>query len=245
MPPKTKEVGGGPATGLANDFLGWLSQGLNTGTFGAGNPAGTDANAATRGMGGILNDMLAGGAGNLGGAFTDMISKQSERDVGGLRARFGAGGGTAFGSGAQYAESMLRSETAPKMTAAAGGLQMQALQMLLPLFANMSGKGITQRQTVQQQNPWAQAAGFIAPIAAAAFTGGASIPATAGMSAGSAMASQMTPGIFNGASNLFAGAPSLGSYMPGAGPGNYLPQDSIFGNTQDLAKLFTHMTGGG
>jgi hypothetical protein len=182
MPPKTKEVGGGPATGLANDFIGWLSQGLNTGTFGAGNPAGTDAHGATRGMGGILNDMLAGGAGQLGGAFTDMISKQGERDALGLRARFGAGGGTAFGTGAQYGEALLRSETAPKMVTAAGNLQMQALGQLLPLFANMSQKGITQRQIVQEQNPWAQAAGLIAPIAAAAFTGGASIPATAGMS---------------------------------------------------------------
>lgn len=239
MPPKTKEVGGGPATGLANDFIGWLSQGLNTGTFGVGNPAGTDAHGATVGMGGVLNDMLAGGAGNLGGAFTDMISKQGERDAMGLRARFGAGGGTAFGTGAQYGESLLRSETAPKLVSAAGGLQMQALQMLLPMFANMSQKGITQRQTVQEQNPWAQAAGLIAPIAAAAFTGGASIPGTAAMSAGSSMASQIGPisGAYNDSSSLFGGAPSLGSYMPGAG--GYSPQPNQLNfDPAMLARLF-------
>lgn len=240
MPPKTREVGGGPATGLANDFVGWLSQGLNTGTFGAGSPAGGDAYGATRGMGSVLNDMLAGGAGNLGGAFTDMISKQGERDVGGLRARFGAGGGTAFGTGAQYAEGLMRSETAPKMTAAAGGLQMQALQMLLPMFANMSQKGISQRSTMAQPNPWASAAAIAAPIAGALIggPGGAALGSQAGGMIGGPSSYQVNPFAQNDYSGgLFGNAPSMSSYMPGAG--GYSPQPNQLNfDPAALARLF-------
>jgi hypothetical protein len=53
MAAKYKEYGGGPASGLANDFTQFLSQGLNTGTFGAGNPAGGDAANSTMGIAGV------------------------------------------------------------------------------------------------------------------------------------------------------------------------------------------------
>lgn len=154
MAPKTKEVGGGPATGLADDFVKWLSQGLNTGTFGSGQPAGADAFGATQGIGSYLNDILSGGAGKVGGATQQLITTQGNRDADALRARFGAGGGTAFGTGAQFAEGVLRSETAPKITQAIGGLQQNALSMLLPVFANIAQKGITQRTIQQTENPW-------------------------------------------------------------------------------------------
>src|SRR5678815_4880354 len=158
MGAKQKDVGGGPATGLADQLVSWLSQGLNTGTFGAGAPAGSDAVGATGGISAYLNDVLSGGAGKLGGAMQQQITTQADRDAAALRARFGAGGGTAFGTGAQYGEALLRSETAPKIATAVGGLQQNALSMLLPIFANIAGKGISQRQTVSEENPWMTAA---------------------------------------------------------------------------------------
>lgn len=167
MAPQTKEVGGGPATGLADQFVSWLSQGLNTGSFGPGAPAGADAHGATMGIGSYLTDILSGGAGKIGGATSDIITKQGERDAAAVRARYGVGGGTAFGTPGAYAEGMVRSETAPKLVSAIGGLQQNALQMLLPLFANIAGKGLTQRQTVTQQSPWATAAGIAAPLISA------------------------------------------------------------------------------
>src|SRR5689334_11669390 len=167
MGTKTKEVGGGPATGLADTFVNWLSQGLNTGTFGAGTPAGSDAYGATSGISSYLNDILAGGAGKIGGATQQMITTQADRDAAALRARFGVGGGTAFGTPAAYAEGILRSETAPKLVTAIGNQQSQALQMLLPIFAGLSQKGIAQRQMIAQPSGWSQAAGLALPLVAA------------------------------------------------------------------------------
>lgn len=165
-----KEVGGGPATGLANDFVKFLQQGLSTGSFGgvsAGQrTAGADPYGSTMGIAGVLNDLLSGGAGNVGGSMAEMISKQGERDVMGLRSRFGVGGGTSLGTPAAYGEAVLRSETAPKITTAVGGLQLQTLSQLLPLFANLAGKGISQRETVAQPNPLVSTIGALAPAIA-------------------------------------------------------------------------------
>lgn len=168
MGTQTKEVGGGPATGLANDFVKFLQNGLNSGTFGGltGATGAMNANpyGSTTGIAGVLNDILSGGAGQLGGSLQEMISKQGNRDADALRARFGASGGTAFGTPAAYAESLLRSETAPKLTQAIGGLQLSALQPLLGLMAGLAGKGISQRETVQQPSGFANALSIASPI---------------------------------------------------------------------------------
>lgn|SRR5574338_146325 len=175
MGTQVKEVGGGPATGLANDFIKFLQSGLNSGTFGGATAATGAMNAnpfgSTTGIAGVLNDILSGGAGNLGGSLQEMISKQGERDVNSLRARFGASGGTAFGTPAAYAESLLRSETAPKLATAVGGLQLQALQPLLGLMAGLSSKGISQRETIAQPSPLANALSIGAPILGGALAG--------------------------------------------------------------------------
>lgn len=171
---KYKEVGGGPATGLADSFVKFLQQGITTGSFGgvtAGQHAGAaDPFGSTAGIGGILNDLLAGGAGNIGGSMADMISKQSERDVANLRARFGTGGGVGAGTPAAYGEALLRSETAPKLATAVGGLQLQTLSQLLPIFAGLAGKGISQRETIATPNPLVSTIGSIAPLISAAST---------------------------------------------------------------------------
>lgn len=204
MGTQTKEVGGGPATGLANDFVKFLQSGLNSGTFG-GLTAGTGAMNAdpfrsSQGIAGVLNDILSGGAGQLGGSLQEMISKQGERDVNAVRSRFGVGGGTAFGTPAAYAESMVRSETAPKLTQAIGGLQLQALGPLLGIMAGLSQRGISQRETVQQPSGLANAVSIAAPI----------IGTIAGGPAGGALGSMF--------SNLFGGG------MPsGPVPNPYIP----------------------
>ena len=154
MAPKYKEQGGGAATGLADNFIQFLSQGLNSGTFGAGNPAGGDAAQSTQGVAGVLNDILSGGAGNVGGAMAQLIRNDTNDQVLNLRARYGASGGTAFGTGAQYGEGVLRSKQAPALTQAIGGLQLGAVQNLLGLVGGLAQKGIAQRQGTMQENPW-------------------------------------------------------------------------------------------
>lgn len=190
MGAKQKEVGGGPATGLADNFVHWLSQGLNTGSFGAGAPAGQDAYGSVQGgMGSYLNDIFKGPAGTVGGATQTMITRQGDRDAAALRARFGVGGGTAFGSPGAFAEGVLRSETAPKLVSAIGNQQQQALSMLLPIFAGLASKGITQRQTISEENPWMTAAKLGlqgGSLAAGLMTGNPAI-AAAGMGAAGGM----------------------------------------------------------
>lgn len=196
----TKDVGGGPAVGLGQDFISVLQKLLNSGGLGtAGSP---DGPGSTGGIYGVLQDILSPGAGNVGGAFKDIFSKESDRAVAGLRSRFGTSGGTAFGSPAAYAESLYRSEVGPKLTAGIGNLQLQAIASLIPSLAGLASKGISQRQTVQQSNPITDALGVIAPIAGAAFGPG-------GLLAGAAF----SRGIGGGGS---VGDPNIGFRLPTA-----------------------------
>lgn len=166
--PQYREAGGGPATGLANDFINFLQQGLQTGSFGGVSSTqrlqGTDPVGATGGIAGVLNDILSGGAGNLGGSLGQMISRDVDRQAGAVRSRFGASGGTAFGTPAAYAESLVRSESAPRIATAVGGLQLQALSQILPILAGMSSKGIAQREGYLQPNQTASTIASLAPI---------------------------------------------------------------------------------
>jgi len=152
MAPKTGTVGGGPATGLAKDFTGWLDKALNTGSFGG---AGTgDPTSDTRGFTGVLNDILSQGGGQFGGALGDLIKQRQTADIGDLRARFGAQGGMAFGTPAAYAESSYRAQAAPQAGVAIGQLQLQALQPILQALMGLSGMGIPQAQSYVSPSPW-------------------------------------------------------------------------------------------
>lgn len=178
MGTKYREVGGGPAVGLSKDFINFLESGLMGGSFGAG------AAGQTQGIAGVLNDILAGGGGRIGGSLQDIISRNTETNVNNLRSRFGVGGGTAFGTPAAYAEATYRAQEGPQLINAIGGLQMNALAQLLPIFANLSSKGIAQRETIAQPSPIVsaiQTAAPLASIAAAPFTGGASLAALPAM----------------------------------------------------------------
>lgn len=105
------------------------------------------------GIAGILNDLLSGGAGQVGGSMQQMIHADTERGANALRARFGAGGGTAFGTPGAYAESLYRAEAAPRATQAVAGLQLQALFPIMQMMAALAGRGISQRETIAQPNP--------------------------------------------------------------------------------------------
>lgn len=225
MGAKYKEYGGGPATGLADNLVGFLSQGLNTGTFGAGQAAGGDAMGQTQGIAGVLNDILSGGAGNLGGSMAQLIRNDTTDQVNQMRSRFGAAGGTAYGTGAQYGEGVLRSKQAPALTSAVGNLQMGAIQNLLGIMTNIAGKGITQRQGAMEENPWMTGLKIGAQVAkegAMAYaTGGASMAAGGGSGMDAALSGapqlSVTP---NSAASMMGGRTPNVSMMPAT---NYVP----------------------
>jgi hypothetical protein len=162
MQSKYKEYGGGQSTGLANDFMSFLSQGLNTGTFGTGNAMGSDSYSTTTGMAGVINDILSGGAGEIGGSMQDMITRSNDRSVNDMRSRFGVQGGTAFGTGAQFAEGTMRAEQAPMLTSTIGQLQMQMLAPILQMMFGAAQKGTSQRQGTMSPSPLASGLNILA-----------------------------------------------------------------------------------
>lgn len=165
MGAKYSEKGGGPAVGLGQDWVQWLSQGLNTGSFGTGNPAGTDAYGRTMGLSGVLNDILSGGAGNLGGSLGALLQQQQTNDIGALRGRFNVGGGTAYGTPGMNAEVAYRAQAAPQIATQVGQLQMGALMPLLGMLGETASRGITQRQGVMQPSAFGSAMGMLLPAA--------------------------------------------------------------------------------
>lgn len=214
---KTKEIGGGPAVGLANDTVSSLQSLLNgggIGTAGSPNPMGSTGNIMK-----VLRDILSAGGGDAGNAISQLINKSQDRAVQGLRARFGASGGAAFGTPAAFAESQYRAEAAPQTAQAISGLQMNAIQPLLNMILQLSGKGITQRQIVQQKSPLEQGLGLVAGIGKAAlpfFAPGIGHAAAAGLGAASSAGS--TFGVDSGGGDVgSADLASLRGYFGGNG----------------------------
>ena len=163
MGTKYKNVGGS-GTGLGQDFSQFLLNGLNTGTFGAGT-AGAQYGAAnpvgqTQGIAGVLNSILSPGAGALGGSLNQLLQLQQQNDVNDIRSRFGVGGGTAFGTPGQYAESTYRAQAAPQIATQIGQLQLGALGQILPYIGQFGMKDIPQAEVAAQENPWLTAAKF-------------------------------------------------------------------------------------
>lgn len=85
--PKTKEVGGGPATGLANSYIGFLQRGLSSGSFGGQNTLSTPRGGVGGGMPGNLPQGIFPGqnpamppgfrnpqSGGMGGALDTFLS---------------------------------------------------------------------------------------------------------------------------------------------------------------------------
>jgi hypothetical protein len=174
MGAKTKTVGGSKGgMSLSDDFMTVMGQLLNGGQ--TGRPAGTGAVDSTKGVAGVLNDVLSGGGGNMGGALAKLLEKSQERNVNNLRGRFGASGGMAFGTPAAHAEAVYRAEAAPQIATQVGEMQLKALSPLLGLYGGITDKNTPQAQTVQEKSAFSQVldvAGQLAPVAANFFTPG-------------------------------------------------------------------------
>lgn len=198
---KAKDYGGGPATGLAEDFTGFLRNAITTGSFGAttagqhaagANPVGDTGNIMS-----VLNSILEGPSAEYMSSINQMISTENTNNVNAVRSRFGAGGGMAMGTPAAYAEGVVRAEGAPRQAMAyneiMGKNQDRAMNLLMPLFqmmTNISGKGMSQRETTLQAPGWVQGlnlgmdvantvSGFI-PFAGGGGGGKSTAPAPAG-----------------------------------------------------------------
>src|SRR5256885_10311142 len=144
------KTAGGTGTGLGKNLAGILDTGINTGTFGTRNPAGGNAINSTTGIFGVLNDILSGGAGKIGGSLSDLISRSQAKDVADIHQRYGA---TSLGTPGAFAETNYRARAAPEAATAIGNLQLSALGPLLQLLAGFGGKDIAQTQLFAQTNP--------------------------------------------------------------------------------------------
>jgi hypothetical protein len=216
---ETKEVGGGKATGLADDFIGMLQSLMNTG--GTGTAGAPNATGQSTGIMGVLSDLLSAGGGKAGGNLASIFSKQQDRDVNQLRARFGVGGGTAFGTPAAFAESTYRADAAPKIGQAISGMQMNAIAQLLSSITGLSGKGISQRETIQQKTGLGQALDFGAAIGKNALPfllPGVGGPAAGALSGAMQSIDSYKPRVQNTTS--YPMAPSAPSNFPAFIPGN-------------------------
>lgn len=159
---RERTVGGGPAKGLAEDFTSFLRNFITSGSFGSGtagqqftaaDPAGGAANIF-----GLLNSMISNPTADR--SVQELISKDIERGRNDLRARFGAGGGMAFGSPAAFAEALYQSEQAPRTAMAMDQMAQSRIGTLMPFFQmlqNISSLGIPQAQATMEPKPWLQA----------------------------------------------------------------------------------------
>lgn len=175
---KEQTTGGGPAVGLAGDFTKFLQGLITSGSFGggtsgqqaAGGPQ--QAQDQSQNMFGALNSILQGPNAGLQTSVQDLISRQRTSDVNDLRARFGAQGNMAYGTGAAHAEGLYRAEAAPREALAMDEInrnnKQTQLQMLIPILQmamGISGKGISQAETTLQAPGWMQGFNMLMDVA--------------------------------------------------------------------------------
>jgi hypothetical protein len=211
---ETGTVGGGSAIPVGDEFARFLSQLLQSGQFGnvpaaqidpeTGQPISQPGVAPgpidrTQGIAQALNDIVQGpDVTGQQSAVQQIIQQQSTRDVADLRERFTAGGGSQ-GTPSAVAEGIFRSETAPKLAAATGALDLQAsqqqIQALIPILQVLSqfaGRGVPQAAPFVEvkEGPLSSIGGLLGGVASAG-------PAIAGLFKG-------------GADNVSFGSPRFG-----------------------------------
>lgn len=176
---KERTVGGGPAKGLAEDFVGFLQNFINSGQFGGaetrGGVGGSSATsqynaenpmADSAGIFGLLNSIITNPQADR--SVQQLISKDIERGRNDLRARFGAGGGMAYGSPAAFAESLYQAEQAPRTALAMDQMAQNRVGALMPFFQmlqNMSALGIPQAQATMQPSGLMQGFNILMDVA--------------------------------------------------------------------------------
>lgn len=156
-----RTVGGGPATGLADNFVNFLNKAITTGSFGSGT-AGQQFNAENpsgdaAGIFGLLNSLISNPQADK--SVQDMISKDIVRGRDDLRARFGASGGMGYGTPAAVAEGVYQAEQAPRTAIAMDSMAQNRLASLMPLFGminQLSSMGIPQAQATLEPSGWMQ-----------------------------------------------------------------------------------------
>lgn len=181
MGAKTKKVGGSRGgEQFSNSFVDALSglmygSATGRGRVGGSGYAGQSAVDQAGGVFGTLQSILGPGAGEIGGALAKTLESDIATGRDTLRARFGAGGGQAFGTPGAYAEAKYNATVAPEVTKAIGGLQLQALGPVLQAMFGTYGHETPGAQIVQQPGLAGEIAGTIgqlAPVAADIFAPG-------------------------------------------------------------------------
>lgn len=171
---ETVRTGDSPAVGLAGNFIDFLEPFLTGSGVGTRPIQMNDGPNRTGGIASILNDILSGGAGKLGGSLQELVQQSINDEVGAVRARFGASGGTSRGTPAAVAESVVRSRAAPQLAATVGNLQLQTILPLLQLVQGLSGRGLPQLEdsVLVKDNPLITGLGAVSGLARA---GGAAL----------------------------------------------------------------------
>lgn len=147
---QTSEVGGGDATPLGKGLIDFLLPLLGV----QGNMDRADPVGKTQGIAGIISDLFSPGAGVAGKNIQEVIQQDINKQVGATRARFTAGGGVSRGTPAAFAESQIRSTSAPRIAHEISSLQLGTLLPLLQIMASIGSKGLSQKETLVQDNPW-------------------------------------------------------------------------------------------
>lgn len=170
---KTVESGGGPATQLGDEFVGFLKQFITGSGYGGtnggtpmGQTMGATPAASTGLIGGNLLSMLAGT--DVEGSLASSIERRQGEDIANLRERYTASGaGNSVGTPAAFAESSYRAQAAPEASMAIGKLRLETMLPLLQIIAQLSGRGISQRTSENFIDPGAlaQISGALAGLA--------------------------------------------------------------------------------
>lgn len=147
---QVSEVGGGEATPLGKGLIDFLLPLIGA----PGNMDRADPVGKTQGIAGVISDLFSPGAGVAGKNIQELIQQDITKQVGATRARFTAGGGVSRGTPAAYAESNIRATSAPRIAHEISSLQLSTLLPLLQIMSNLGSKGISQRETLVQDNPW-------------------------------------------------------------------------------------------
>lgn len=173
----TTEAGGGAAKPLGEDFISFLTSGLQGGFGGRRSPGDQTSIIAQ-----ALNDLIGGGDIDSSGereALQQTIQQDTARQVADLRERFTATGGSS-GTPAAVAEGLFRSNVTPKLATALGGLdfrnrqqasqeRLSALIPILQLFGGLSSRGIPQAfsQNIVTESPFVTGTQALAGLAQA------------------------------------------------------------------------------
>jgi hypothetical protein len=202
MGARYREVGGGPATGVADSWANTLQS-----MMGGGSTPSTQMNNAPNAMARIMQEILSPGAGAIGGNFASQIERGIGRERGALTSRFSSMNG-GYGSGAGQALAQFGAEVADRVPMDIANLQMGTIQQLMQAIGQFSQRGVSQRSTVAEPNPWLQglqAFGDVAKTVGPMIAGAPPMPSGSNTSPGSSTSGIVSPLGVNDTSPMMSG----------------------------------------